>query len=904
MKRTVKKILSCIAFALAIFSLSVLAKDEPTAMSEEAVNTVKLLEIANGDQNGNMNYQSKVTRAEFVKMAISASTGKSLAANTKLDISLFPDVRSTYWGASYISVALDNGLVNGYLDGTFKPGNNVTLEEAVTIVLRLLGYKNEDFVGNYPSSQLAKYKDLKLDENINAKQGETLKREECMILLYNALSAKTKSGSVYCTTLGYSANSEGKIDYSALLQVKLDGPYIVKDSGNCFDGTSFKENSATSYTLNNISSSRENIEKNDVIYTSDIINAVFVYRKNATGVVSSVSSASVSLGNKTYSLSTSSAKEKLSLGGKYSEEKAFVTLLLGIDDAVVDVFDGDISLIDENTDNATYIEMIESTISSPIYLDSDEAKASWKEKVPFDVEDAVFYVNGKKTSAYSENMYDVVYYSKQFCSIWVYRDTQSGILNSVNTNSIVVGSKTYSLATNDAKYKVSTYGEYDVDDYITLVLGKNDEVIDIRSADTFGIGTTENDSSYSEVVQSSLKGPYVVSSDLEMSNLTIDLNSAGIYYENALIDKDEIQPYDVYYYSKVLDIIWIYRDKVSGTIEAVSPASSPTSVTLSGTTYTIANSQASYDLSTFGSFNIGDKATLLLGMDDKVAGVVTPDNASSVLYGVVTGRGEKTYTDKNGELYTSNYVTVTDTSAKEHTYQYASNRFTVGDIVRVTVGTNIQISAMSDNIGKGAAASLVKAFKNGDFAENCNIIDVSGTDVIKVYPERLSGIELDVSMFTYSTVVMYYNFDENGMLTDLILKDFTGDIDKYGVVTSNKNGNVTYLDSSVEKSFSGSGCSAGPAKLIVENGLVVASSSLNGCIDNIDVITENYIVDENGVEYKFSDDLNVFIKTSNTTYTYSEIGDVLNGKYSFKAYYDKLPKYGGRIRVIIATRIA
>lgn len=904
MKKTVKKILLCIASAVLIFSFSALAKDMPSAMSDEAVNTVKLLEIANGDQNGNMNYQNKVTRAEFVKMAISASDSKSLAANTKLNISLFPDVRSTYWGASYISVALDKGLVNGYLDGTFKPGNNVTLEEAVTIVLRLLGYKNEDFVGNYPSAQLAKYKDLKLDENIGAKQGESLKREECMILLYNALSAKTKSGAVYCTTLGYSANSEGKIDYSALLQVKLDGPYIVKVAENCFAGTGFGENSDTLYSLNNISSSKNEIKQNDVIYTSDIINSVFVYRKNATGVVNGVSASSVSLGNKTYSLSTSTAKEKLSLGGKYSEEKAFVTLLLGIDDVVVDVLDGDVSLIDENSDNSTYIEMIESTISTPIYLDSEEVISSWQRKIPFDVDSAVFYVNGKKTGAYVATMYDVIYHSKQFNSIWIYRDTQSGILNSVNGNSVVVGSKTYLLATNDAKYKVSTYGEYDIDDYITLVLGKNDEVIDIRSASTFGIGTTENDSSYSEVVQSSLKGPYVVSSDLEMSNLTISLEDAGIYYENELIDKDDIQPYDVYYYSKVLDIVWIYRNKASGTIEAVTPASSPTSVTLSGTTYQISNSQASYDLSTFGSFNIGDKATLLLGMDDKVAGVVTPDNATSIVYGVVTDRGEKTYTDKNGNLYTSNYITVTDTSAKVHTYQYASNRFTVGDVVRVTVGANIQISALSDNIGKGVAASLVKAFKNGDFAENCNIIDVSGTDVIKVYPERITGVELEASAFTYSTIVLYYNFNSDNKLTDLILKDFTGDIDKYGVVTSSTDLGVTYLDSSVEKSFSGSGCSSGPAKLIVENGIVVGASSLNGYIDDIDIITENSIYDENGVEYKFSDDVTVFIKTSNTSYTYSEMSDVLNGKYSFKAYYDKLPKYGGRIRVIIATKIA
>ena len=369
MKRLNNKILICIISALILMSVSVAAYSNTASVAgEETINVIKLLEIANGDTNGNMNYDKEVTRAEFVKMVINASTSKETAANIKLNISLFPDVKNSYWGAGYISVAINNGLVNGYIDGTFKPTNNVTLEEAATIVLRLLGYTNADLVGSYPSAQLQKYRDLSLNENISAQRGDTLTREECMILIYNALSAKTKQGAVYCTTLGISVNNEGKLDYPSLLEDKLEGPKVIKNATDVFEGTDFQENENTKYVLNNVKSKKSEISESDVIYYSNIINTVFAYRKTATGIVNSSTSSTVSISGKSYELATSIAKDKLSLGGEFNEEKAFVTLILGINDTVVDIVKGDVSKISDNDNNTSHLSMIDDTISKGVYI--------------------------------------------------------------------------------------------------------------------------------------------------------------------------------------------------------------------------------------------------------------------------------------------------------------------------------------------------------------------------------------------------------------------------------------------------------------------------------------------------------------------------------------------------------
>ena len=904
MKRISAKLLLFLVCILTLLSTSVFAENRANAASNEVVNVIKLLEIANGDQYGNMNYDKNVTRAEFVKMAINASPSKETAANIKLNISLFPDVKNNYWGAGYISVAINDGLVNGYLDGTFKPGNNVTLEEAVTIVLRLLGYTDSDLVGGYPSAQLSKYKDIKLNENLTAVKGDLLTREECMILLYNALNAKTKFGQTYCTTLGYGTNSDGKIDYSALLENELEGPIIVTNKEEVFKNTSFTPNEETAYLLNNIDASETDINIGDAVYYSDILNSVFIYRKTATGIVNSSNSAAVTLSGKTYSIATTTAKDKLSLGGKFHEEKSFVTLVLGLNDEVGDVVEGSVSDIEANKDNSTLLEMINATVSLPIHLKSQSDIDSLPDKIPFDLNDADVFVNGKTVDSVNFGLNDVVYFSKPFNSVWIFRETKSGILHAANSNSILVGDATYILATNDAKLKVSTYGQYNVDDYITLILGKDDEVIDIVDANTSNIGNTDNDSSYSEVVSSTLKGPYVVGENGEMDNLKIDKDTCKVFHESVEIDPSHILPNDVYYFSDVLDTIWIYRDKVSGTIEDIYPSSSPVSVTVSGKTYKVTSSQASYDLSSFGKFNVGDRVTLLLGMDDDVAYVKSASDLSSVVYGIITAKGEKTFTDKYGDSYTANFVTVTDTKAVSRTYEYGHNRYNVGDVVRVVVGDTVQISMINEQIGKSEALRIISAIKNGDFSENCEIIDVNGSNVIKVLPSRISGCDLELEQFNYSTIVLYYEF-ENNKLSKLVLNNFTGDFYDYGIVVSSKAGYVDYRIDAVERSFtsaSGSSCSPGPAKFKKENGAIVSASALTGYIDDIDMVTNTAIYDKNKNEYQLDENVCVFIKETNTTYKYVDLENVANDEYSLKAYYDKLPKYGGKIRVIIATK--
>lgn len=51
----------------------------------------------------------------------------------------FTDVPESYWAAAHIQRAADKGLISGYADGSFRPGNSVTRAQFVTMLWRMAG---------------------------------------------------------------------------------------------------------------------------------------------------------------------------------------------------------------------------------------------------------------------------------------------------------------------------------------------------------------------------------------------------------------------------------------------------------------------------------------------------------------------------------------------------------------------------------------------------------------------------------------------------------------------------------------------------------------------------------------------------------------------------------------------
>ena len=101
------------------------------AWYNHAVSTLSAMGIVKGDSQGKFNTNAPITRAEFAAIA---ARFDDKANTTAVD---FSDIAS-HWAKDEISAAANNGWINGYTDGTFRPNNKITRAEAMTLVNRVL----------------------------------------------------------------------------------------------------------------------------------------------------------------------------------------------------------------------------------------------------------------------------------------------------------------------------------------------------------------------------------------------------------------------------------------------------------------------------------------------------------------------------------------------------------------------------------------------------------------------------------------------------------------------------------------------------------------------------------------------------------------------------------------------
>ena len=101
------------------------------AWFNKAVSTLTNAKIIYGRSGGIFDPNAPITRAEFAAMAVrffgSGSDGPDM----------FSDI-SGHWAQDAINKAANEGIISGYTDGTFRPDNNITRAEAISIINRVL----------------------------------------------------------------------------------------------------------------------------------------------------------------------------------------------------------------------------------------------------------------------------------------------------------------------------------------------------------------------------------------------------------------------------------------------------------------------------------------------------------------------------------------------------------------------------------------------------------------------------------------------------------------------------------------------------------------------------------------------------------------------------------------------
>ena len=329
MKKRILAFLLAVSIAVSVLVLPVSA----ASINNTALQTaITLGAVPTGQELG-----ANITRGAFAKMLVSFSTYRESVGAQGTVGTLYRDVPGSSQWAPYIRIAVQQGWMNGYTDGSFRPDNTVTLEEACAAVLKLLSYKTTDLTGSFPQAQLNKAQQIGLRDQLTCTQGQAMTYEQSTLLLYNALRADTASGSAYGSSLGFTV-SNGQVDTSSVLLKSRKGPFVAEE------GTQLPFTPVSVYRNDKASASAE-LNKYDVYYYSESLQTVWIYTRRAAGRITAVSpSASaptaLTVAGSNYTLGSSAVASKISSlnGGGVGE---VVTLLLGMDNEVADVITGE-----------------------------------------------------------------------------------------------------------------------------------------------------------------------------------------------------------------------------------------------------------------------------------------------------------------------------------------------------------------------------------------------------------------------------------------------------------------------------------------------------------------------------------------------------------------------------------
>ena len=198
--------------------------DIADAGQANAAETLRLLGVVNGTGTGAFNPSGTLTRGEFCKMVVEIM-GRGAEEPAQRSRTIFTDVGPRHWARGYInlasSITVGGGgssgdgesqsagtrLIMGVGDGTFRPDRPITMGEAVTILMRVLGYQDGDVATGtvWYEGYMGLAAQAGLDKGLTVSGGANLTRGQAAILFYNLLFTSSKGGDEpYLTTRGCS----------------------------------------------------------------------------------------------------------------------------------------------------------------------------------------------------------------------------------------------------------------------------------------------------------------------------------------------------------------------------------------------------------------------------------------------------------------------------------------------------------------------------------------------------------------------------------------------------------------------------------------------------------------------------------------------------------------------------
>ena len=167
---------------------------------KEAVDVMSAVKVIDGYAEGDFRPTATLTRGAAAKIICNLILGPTTASALVADAAPYKDVPTNHTFAGYIAYCQKEGIISGYADGTFKPGNTLTGYAFMKMLLGALGLQadKEGYTGPNWSISVAKRalsKDVALDNGLKGEfnGAKAATREEACLYALNMMKAGTFS---------------------------------------------------------------------------------------------------------------------------------------------------------------------------------------------------------------------------------------------------------------------------------------------------------------------------------------------------------------------------------------------------------------------------------------------------------------------------------------------------------------------------------------------------------------------------------------------------------------------------------------------------------------------------------------------------------------------------------------
>lgn len=186
--------------------------DEQTAVNADIL---RLMGVVSGTGGDSFNPDGTLTRAEFATMVVKFIQ-RGHEAPMYATRTIFADVTAKHWALPYINLAathmIEEGekktpLMSGVGTGNFEPDHDISLAEAVTVLLHVLKYPSTKTGADWPASYMNLARSIGMLDGINGGYLQPITRRQAAQLFVNALRSNAEGGTPYVETLGEAAKN-------------------------------------------------------------------------------------------------------------------------------------------------------------------------------------------------------------------------------------------------------------------------------------------------------------------------------------------------------------------------------------------------------------------------------------------------------------------------------------------------------------------------------------------------------------------------------------------------------------------------------------------------------------------------------------------------------------------------